>query len=207
VKIGARTRKYIIAAFGVVAVLALLYVLFGQQLRSGWFTDNVENKKRMYSSQLETKLLEGPYEFYVQQYTSRLADDNAKLLPGDTRNVSESELLSALDDFAQKSGVEIIQKIPDQNQNQKKGEKKGENPLYSKVSYRIIARCSGEQLVQLLTEIRNYNRYLTIDDLQIQTRGSRNRTNTNTELSATLTVSGYIRSNEGAGGKDQDAVM
>jgi hypothetical protein len=205
VKIGARTRKYVIGAFGIAAVLALLYVLFGQQLSSNWFADNVDTKERMYQSQLETKQLEGPYELYVQQYTSRLADDKAKLLPGDTRNVAESELLNALDDFAQKSGMEIIQKIPDQSQNQKKGEKKGENPLYSKVSYRIVARCSGEQLVQFLTEIRNYNKFLTIDDLQIQTRGSRNRPNT--DLSPSLTVSGYIRSNEGAGGKDQDAVM
>ena len=185
-KVGVRTRKYIIGALGLVAVLALLYVLFGQQLGGIENADDMEIKKKMYRTQLETKLLEGPYELNLEQYNTRLAEDKAKLLQGESHNVAESELLKILTDFAEKSGMEITQKTI-------QPEKKVEKDMV-KVSARIAARCSIEQLVQFLTDIRNYNRHLTVDELMITTRTTRNRQVT--ELRPTVTVSGFISATE-----------
>ena len=183
-KVGAKERKYILMGGGLIAVLVVLYVLFADQLGGGGIVDTVESKKIKLRHQLETKMLEDPYESYLQLYDTRLKEDRAKLLPGDNPNVAESELLKVLTDFAEKNGVEITQKIV-------QNELKVEDQLY-KVSARIVAQCNSEQLVQFLTDIRNYNRFLTIDEFTIQTRTSRNQTNT--ELRPSLTVSGYISS-------------
>jgi len=166
-----------------IAVLALIYVLVAQQLDDEGLTDNLENKQRTLSRYLETKKLEGPYEVDLQQYKARLQQNRERLLEGDNPNVAESELRKALTDLAQKNGVEITQTII-------QNEEKLEGTLY-KVSARIVTRCDSEKLVQFLTDIRNNNKFLTVDEFTIQTRSS--RTQTSSEIRPTLTVSGYVR--------------
>lgn len=187
-KVGAKERKYIILGTGILAALALLYVLFAQQLSGdGRVIDTVAAKKKVYRNQLGTKLLEGPYEFYLQQYSARLKGDQAMLLAGDNPNVAKQELQKILTDFAARSGVEISQMPAPQK------EQKIEGKLY-KISARIVTQCTSDQLIQLLTELRNYNQFLTIDELTISIRNSRTRPNA--ELRPSLTVSAYIKANE-----------
>lgn len=184
-KISARERKLILIAAAIVAILALFYALMIQQEpdRAG-IAETVELKKRMLLRQRETMFLEGVYESRLQLYTRRLRENMERLLPGDNPNVAGAELLNTLTDFADISGVEIT------NKNILNEEAVGN--LLLKISARIVTRCSMEQLVHFLTEIENYDRFLTIDEFMI--RSSRNRRDL--EMRPNLTISGYIRSNE-----------
>jgi predicted GNAT superfamily acetyltransferase len=82
--------------------------------------------------------------------------------------------------------VQITQKGP-------RPEKKIENKVI-KVTYRITTSCNMEQFVQFLTEIENYEHFLTIDDLSVgsPSRGRGRGQPMAANLTPILTVSGYI---------------
>jgi hypothetical protein len=196
VKIDAKYRRFIIAGFGLIAILALLYVLFGQRLNIENYVDTLDEKKITLSKSLGTINLEGPLEVQLDQYKTRLEQNSGRLLEGDNANVAASELVKILTDLAEKGGIEITQKIVQR-------EVKMEDSLY-KVSARIVTRCDSEKLVQFLADIRNYGRFLTVDEFTIQTRTS--RTQTGTQMTPTLTVSGYVRIAEPAGKEESPNV-
>ncbi len=183
-KLGARERKFIIIGFGLIAVLALLYSLTTSRPDSGELNDTVELKKKTLLRQRETLFLEGVYESQLQLYENRIQANRERLLPGENPNVAGAELLRTLTNFADRSGVEITQKSVLK-------EEKVENQLL-KISARLVTRCEMEQLVQFLTEIENYDKFLTIDEFII--RAARNRRDS--EMRPNLTISGYIYSNE-----------
>lgn len=192
-KLGSRERKYIVIGLGVIAVLALLFALTDIRPGSEGLHDTVELRKKTLLKQRETLFQEGVYESQLQVYNNRLRANMARLLPGDTPNVAGAELLKTLTDFADSSGVEITSKnvLP---------EEKVEN-LLVKVSAQLRTRCDMDQLVRFLTEIENYNKFLTIDEFRITL--SRNRRVTG--MSQILTISGYFNSNENkleTGGQD-----
>jgi hypothetical protein len=186
VKSGARQKKFIIIGLGVVAILALVYALTLRQEGDEELTVTVESKKETLLAYREKLDLRGVYESRIQLYNSRLQEDRARFLEGETANVAEANLLNTLTDMAQKSGVQITQKGP-------RPEKKIENKVI-KVTYRITTSCTMEQFVQLLTEIENYEQFLTIDDLNVGSpnRGRPRTQPTTANLTPILTVSGYI---------------
>ena len=183
-KLGAKERKFIIIGLGVIAVLALLYALTASQPDSQGLNDTVELRKKTLLKQRETLYLEGVYESRLQMYNNRLQENMSRLLPGDSPNVAGAELLNILTDFADRSGVAISQK------SQLK-EEKVENRLV-KISARLVTSCDMDQLVRFLTEIENYDKFLTIDEFRIA--ASRNRRDPG--IRPNLTISGYINSNE-----------
>ena len=183
-KLGAKERKFIIIGLGVIAVLALLYALTASQPDSQGLNDTVELRKKTLLKQRETLYLEGVYESRLQMYNNRLQENMSRLLPGDSHNVAGAELLNILTDFADRSGVAISQK------SQLK-EEKVENRLV-KISARLVTSCDMDQLVRFLTEIENYDKFLTIDEFRIA--ASRNRRDPG--IRPNLTISGYINSNE-----------
>ena len=195
-KLGAKERKFIIIGLGVIAILALLYTLTFYQPGSEDLNDTVELKKKTLLKQRETIYLEGEYESRLQQYDNRFLANMARLLPGDNPNVAGAELLKTLTGFAARSGVEITQQrvLP---------EEKMENYLL-KISARLTTQCDMDQLVRLMTEIQNYDKFLTIDEIMI--RMPRNQRDT--AMRPNLTISGYIDSNEnGAETGDQDTSL
>ncbi len=182
-KLGARERKFVIIGLGLIAVLALLYTLMPSP-DSGELDDTVDLKKKTLLRQRETLYLEGVYESQLQLYKNRIQANRARLLPGENPNVAGAELLKTLTNFADRSGVEITQKSVLK-------EEKVENQLL-KISARLVTRCEMDQLVQFLTEIENYDKFLTIDEFMI--RAARGRADS--EMRPNLTISGYIDSNE-----------
>ncbi|MBN2317667.1 MAG: hypothetical protein JXR49_01245 [Acidobacteria bacterium] len=183
-KLGAKERKFIIIGLGVIAVLALLYALTDSRPGSEGLNDTVELRKKTLLKQRETLYLEGVYESRLQMYNNRLQENMSRLLPGDSPNVAGAELLNILTDFADRSGVAISQK------SQLK-EEIVENRLV-KISARLVTSCDMDQLVRFLTEIENYDKFLTIDEFRIG--ASRNRRDPG--IRPNLTISGYINSNE-----------
>ena len=195
-KLGAKERKFIIIGLGVIAVLALLYVLTNTQPGGEGINDTVELKKKTLLKQKETLYLEGVYESRLQLFENRFQANRAKLLPGDNPNVAGAELLKTLTNFADRSGVEITQKrtLP---------EEKIENYLL-KISARLTTQCDMEQLVRFMTEIQNYDKFLTIDEFMIRTP----RNQRDPGMRPNLTISGYIDSSEnGSETGDQDTSL
>jgi len=194
-KLGAKERKVTIIGLGIIAILALLYVLIFSRPGSEGLNDTVELKKKTLLKQRETLYLEGVYESRLQMYKSRLQANRAKLLPGDNPNVAGAELLKTLTNFADRNGVVIISKsvLP---------EDKMENNLM-KISVRLQTQCDMEQLVRYMVEIQNYDKFLTIDEFMFRT--SRNRRDDG--MRHNLTISGYIDSNENAVTGDQNTSL
>lgn len=183
-KLGARERKFIIIGLGVIAILAFAYALTASGPDSDGLNDTVELKKKTLLKYRETLYLEGVYESRLQLYDNRLRANRARLLPGDNPNVAGAELLKTLTNFADRTGVELIQKSV------LKEEKVDDYLL--KITARLTTRCEMDQLVRFLTEIHNYEKFLTIDEITI--RAPRNRRES--ARGPTLTISGYIDSNE-----------
>jgi len=191
VKVSAREKKFIKIGLLIIAVLALYYALTIEQPDGESITDTVELKTKMLEKQRETINLEGVYESRLQLYNARLQENKARFLPGDTANVAGADLLNRITDLAEKSGVEITQK------SNSRPEEVGD--MVIRISAQITTSCDMEQFVQLLTEIANYEKFLTIDDISISVRNrgrARNPINTNTGITPRLTVSGYIIANE-----------
>jgi hypothetical protein len=183
VKISTRQKRTIIIGFGIIALLALVYALTLQQPETEGLADMVDLKKKMLLKQRETILREGIYEVQLQQYQKRLEDNRTRLLPGDNPNIAGAELLNILKGFADSSGVEFIQT------NVLKEERVED--LLLKISVQITTSCDMKQLVQFLTAIENYDKFLTVDDLMIRSQNQRNE-----DMRPRLTVSGYIHSSE-----------
>ena len=183
-KLGARKRKFIIIGLGIIAVLVLLYTLNISQLGGEGLSDTVELKKKTLLKQRETLYLEGVYESRLQLYNNRLQEDRARLLPGDNPNVAGAELLKTLTGFAERSGVELVQKSVLR-------EEKVNNNL-SKISARLVTRCEMEQLVRFFTDIENYEKFLRIDEVTIQMPRNRRQA----ARGPNLVISGYIDSTE-----------
>lgn len=147
-------------------------------------SQDVYQKKRMLLKQRETLTREESYKKRIEQCSARLEKEKTLLLPGNNPNVAGAELQKLLKDFADQSGVEITQKniLP---------EKKSQD-LLTKISVRIDTNCNLEQLVQFMTAIENYGKYLMIDECMINGFRIQKRY----EIRPSLTIAGYISAPE-----------
>jgi hypothetical protein len=184
VKLTSREKHLILAGAGVVAAVLIFYAA-GQLLPDREdLSRTVDLKKRMLVKQRETLSREDLYRRRVEQYTARLRQDMTRLLPGDNPNVAGAELQKILKDFADRSGVEITQKntLPERNV----------QDMLTKVSVTIQTSCDPEQLVQFLTAIENYEKFLKIEEFTITSFPFQKRY----VIRPSLTVVGYINSSE-----------
>ncbi len=179
----AREKKVIVA--GAVVVLAVLAYYATTLLPSNEeLGRTVELKKKMLLKQRETLAREEIYKSRLEQGKRRLEQHMTRLLPGENPNVAGAELQKILTDMAAQSSVDITQKniLP---------ARKAEDGL-QKVSVRIDTTCTPQQLVQFLTAIENYEKFLTIDEFTI----TGIRMQRKYEIRPSLTISGYIASTE-----------
>jgi hypothetical protein len=109
-----------------------------------------------------------------------------RLLPGDSPNVAGAELQRILKDFADRSGVEITQKIPLPERKVQDAE------MLTKVSVSIQTNCDLDQLVAFLGAIESYEKLLKVEDLTIASFPIQKRY----MIRPSLTVVGYISSRE-----------
>jgi hypothetical protein len=144
----------------------------------------VELKKKMLRNQLETLSREDAYKARLDYYGKRLDQDMKQFLPGDNPSLAGAELQRVIKDFADRSGVEITQRIflPE----------KKVHDMVIKVSIRIETNCSPEQLVNLLASIENYEKLLKVDEMVINSL----RISKKFEIRPSLTISGFIRAPE-----------
>jgi hypothetical protein len=171
----------------VVAVLAIYGLSLLLQSRES-LSETVEFKKKMLLKQRETLSHEPLYRAQLDLYRRQFQSDMSRLLPNDNPNVAGAELQKILKDFADGSGVEITQKsmLP---------EKKIEDKLIC-VRVQITTNYVLDQLVQFLTAIENYDKFITIDEFMISNSYNRDPRalpgSIQRKFISSLTISGYL---------------
>jgi hypothetical protein len=188
VKLNTREKRIILVGICVIVGVAIYYALTSFLPDGENLAQDVSLKKKMLLKQRETLLREDFFKTRLDQFRKQLDKDMTRLLPGDNPNVAGAELQKILKDFADQSGVEIIQKNILQ-------EKKVQDSL-TKVSVRIDTKCNMEQIVQFLAAIENYDKFLRIDEFTIFGSSFGMGTQKKVEIRPSLTVAGYISTKE-----------
>jgi hypothetical protein len=193
VKVNTREKK-VITVGAILAGAVLIFYAFTALLpdREG-LSETVEVKKKMLLKQRETLGREETYKIRLEENGKHLAQDLTRLLSGENPNVAGAELQKILKDFADQSGVEITQKniLP---------EKKVQDRIV-KVAVHIETNCGPEQLVQFLTAVENYEKFLTIDEFMVTSFKIQKKY----EIRPGLTISGYISVPETKPGEKPEA--
>jgi hypothetical protein len=184
-KVTPREKKFLvignsIAAMGTLLYLSLLLIPSGAKL-----ADTVELKKKMLLKYKETLLKEGEYKARIEEYRARLNHDLSRLLPYENPAIASAEMQRILKEMADQNGVEIIRRDAVQRE-----QKVQENLL--KVSVTIETNCLPEQLVRFIAAIENYDKFLAIDELNINSY----RIQKKYEIRPRITVSGFIAAPE-----------
>ena len=184
-KVTLREQRYI--AVGAVVVAALLiYYGFSLMLDNrADISSKVEQKRKILIKQRETLARKAAYLEELNISKQRLQNDMNRLLPSASSSVAASELGGIIENFANASGVEIIQRNP-------QAEKRIDDKI-TRVSIQIQANCVIDQLVQFLTAIENYDKHLTVTQFQIFSIG-RFQNQVPRKLSPQITISGYMYS-------------
>jgi type II secretory pathway component PulM len=179
-KVTGREKKVLIIGGAVVAVALVFYVADSLVPSYATLAAEVAARKKTLLAQRELLSQEEIFKTRIEQYRKRLEQDRRRLLPGDNPNVAGAELQKVLKDLADRSGVEIIRKDIQREQ------KVQDNLI--KVSVHIETNCVLDQLVQFIASIENYDKFLTLDELAINSFPMQKRY----LIRPALTVSGYI---------------
>jgi Tfp pilus assembly protein PilO len=180
VQLNAREKRFVIIG-SVVAGLILVYyaVMFGLPSQEG-LQGTLELKRRTLLRQRETIARAEQFKASVERSQQRLRQDLTRLLPGDNPSIAAAELQKLLKDIADQNGLEIIRKDIQREQ------KLQDNIV--KVPVRIETNCGPEQLVQFLVAVQNYEKFLTVDELVINSFRIQKRY----EIRPSITVAGFI---------------
>ena len=188
-KISTREKYFLFIGAG--ALVLTLVLLFGDRLipsrQEG--ANDIDYKKKLLVKYRETLDQEESYKARIEQYRQRLKQDEALFLSGDNPSIAGAELMKVLSDIAAGTGVEISRKDI-------QAEQKVQNNVI-KVSVRIETNCLPDQLVKFIGAIENYERFLTLDELNI----TGFRMQKKYEIRPILKVSGYILAPEAKPGE------
>jgi type II secretory pathway component PulM len=179
-KVTAREKKFLIG--GAAIALAGILFYFGETLvpNRAILAKQVEGQKRALLRQREMLNQEEFFKAKVLQYQRRLKQDYTLLMPGDNPSIAGAELQRILKSLADQNGVEIVRRDIQREQ-------KLQNNLV-KVAVRIETNCMPDQLVQFLSAVENYERFLTVDELAVTSFRIAKRW----EIRPSITVAGLI---------------
>jgi hypothetical protein len=165
VKISTREKTFLIAG-GVIALAVIMIYLMPMILPQD-LSAAVEGKKNLLRRQRELIAQEDTFKTRIAQAQQRLTHDMDRLLPGNNPSAAGPALQKVLQDLADSLQVEISRKtiLPEQ--------KLQEN--LTKVSVQLDINCNLDQLVRLMAAIENYEKFLKIDELFVQSQRLMNR--------------------------------
>jgi len=191
VKVSAREKKMLYAGI-VIAAAILIYWAWPESSDDGVSlskkVENQESKLRKYREEIG---LEDTYRKRIEAAEKDLEKLYDRLLPGNNSVAAVTELQRILNDFADRSGIVITSKsnLPDR--------KVVDSDSLIKVSVRNGIDCSNvaecrieEDLVDFLTSIKNFDKFLKVEEIVIQTSMQQNRLRVRRPIS--MTIAGYI---------------
>jgi len=179
-QISGRERKFVIVGAIAAVVIAVFYFVSGPSSVRQEASLSVEQQRRALLQSREIMAQEPVYRVRTEQYRQRLQQLRVTFLPGDNASIAGAELQRVLKELADRSGVDIVRRTI-------RGEQKLQNGVV-KVSVNIETNCQPDQLVRFLAAIENYEKRLSVDEMQINSFRIQKRY----EMRPILTVSGYI---------------
>ena len=151
---------------GIVVVAAILIYYVATKFSPGdgeSLTEKVTTQENLLRRQKELIGREDFYNKLIDDAEKEIEKIRSRLLPVNNVNAAGTELGRILDGFAEQSGVVITQKTP-------MPEKKvPDSDSLIKVSVRIATTCSLEDLVHFLIDVKNYDRFLKVENITINT--------------------------------------
>ncbi len=159
-----REKRFLIIG-GVIAVLVLAYYLTPILMPED-LTLTVTRKQNELRLLREMVRQEDNFKARLAKDQQRLSQDQARLLPTDS---AASTLQKIVQELSDASGVEIPRKTPMPDQ-------KVADTNLTKVSLQLQdLNCTMEQFVRFLTALENQDKFLKVEDLQINSRRLQNR--------------------------------
>jgi type II secretory pathway component PulM len=183
-KITSRDKKILLVGGMAVLLIGVFYAVTTLIPSRDELSREVELKKRLLIKQRDMIGQDQTYASRLERYNKRLEQDMGRLLTGSTPAMAAAELQSMLSDLAAQNGVEISRKTARPEQ------KVLENLM--KVAVQMETNCGPDQLVQLLSAIENYNKFLTVDELGVTSY----RIQKKLEIHPLITVAGYFAAPE-----------
>jgi len=163
-KASAREKKILYAGIAVAAVILIYYVATSFSPGGGEsLADKVATQESLLIRQRELIGREDFYKKRIEDAEDDLAKIQTRLLPGNDASTAVMELQRVLEDFAERSGVIITTRTPMPER------KVADSDSMVKVSVRVGLDCTLEDLVDFLTAVKNYDKFLKVDDIQINT--------------------------------------
>jgi hypothetical protein len=150
----------------------------------GQLHSDVEQKKELLAKYRGRLAAKDAYQARLEANRSQLDSFNTRFLDAAEPSQASASLLEILTRVAAEAGLVLTRK---EFQNAKRL-----NPDYQKISAKIDATCTPEQLVLFLAALRNQEKYLFVDEFTLRSQNIRN----NFQLMPSLQVSAVMRSPE-----------
>jgi len=161
-KASAREKKTLYAGIAIAAVIIIYYVATSFSPGDGEsLADKVATQESLLLRQKELIGRKDFYEKRIEDTEDDLVKIQTRLLPGNDAGTAAMELQRVLDDFAERSGTVITSRtlLPER--------KVADSDSMVKVSVRIQLDCTLEDLVDFLTAVKNYEKFLKVEEIQI----------------------------------------
>ena len=161
-KASAREKKTLYAGIAIAAIIIIYYVATSFSPGDGEsLADKVATQESLLVRQKELIGRKDFYEKRIEDTEDDLVKIQARLLPGNDAGTAVMELQRILDDFAERSGTVITSRtiLPER--------KVADSDSMIKVSVRIQLDCTLEDLVDFLTAVKNYEKFLKVEEIQI----------------------------------------
>ena len=163
-KVSAREKKVFYTGIAVAVVILIYYAATAFLPGDGEsLAEKVKTKESLLIRQKELVGREDFYKKRIEDAENDIEKIQARLLPGNNAGAATTELQRILSDFAEHSGVVITTKsnLPER--------KVADSDSITKVSVRIGVDCLLENLVDFLIAIKNYDKFLKIEEMAINT--------------------------------------
>jgi len=186
-KVNAREKKILYAGIVIAAAIMIYYgaTLFspgdGESL-----ADKVATQENLLRRYKELIAREESYKKQIEFAETDIEKIRARLLPGNTATSAGMELQRILDGFAEQSGVLITNKSPQPER------KVTDSDSLTKISVRVQLDCRIEDLVDFLIAIKNYDKFLRVEDIVINTQTSTQTRQMIIRRPLSMVIAGYI---------------
>jgi len=187
VKVSAREKK-ILCVGAVIAVAIMIYYAATTFIPADGesLAEKVVTQENLLRRQKELIEREDLYKTRIEEAENDIERIQARLLSANNASSASTELQRILSDFAEKSGAVIMQRTPLPER------KVVESDSLVKVSVRVQLNTSLDDLVEFMIHLRNYDKFLRIEEMGIQTNISQQQRQMVIRTPLSMVVSGYI---------------
>ena len=161
----AREKKTLYAGIVIAAAILIYYAATAFSSGDGEsLADKVAKQENMLQRQRELVGREDFYKKQIEDAENSLEKIQTRLLPGNNAGTAAVELQRIIDDFAERSGIVIMNKTP------RSAVKIAESDSLTKISVQVGLDCMIEDLVDFLIAIKNYDSFLKVEEIRINTQ-------------------------------------